>query len=136
MMSISTAEMCKFWKPTTKFTSIISRATKEASCITETRSGVTASTHEPTIDPTVRLYILESFKLSNVDSNCSIGISTLLKLAVTSFSRTILNFQKPVIWLRTENRINQTLVTEQLKEIKYLLKHVFYQVNKENHVSV
>lgn len=47
---------------------MISKATRLATCIAEIRRGVTAVTHEPTIEPTVRLYLLKSFNVTNVDS--------------------------------------------------------------------
>lgn len=55
-------------------------ATKEAASFAEPSRGVAAVTHEPAIDPTVRLYLFESFNLNKMFSNCSTSNISPLKL--------------------------------------------------------
>lgn len=50
-------------------TSIISRAVKHAFASDEAISGVTATMHDPEIDPTIRRYLFESLNLNTTDSH-------------------------------------------------------------------
>jgi hypothetical protein len=59
------------------FTSTISSAIKHAACFIEASRGIAAVIHEPAIDPTVLLYLLESFNLNEMLSHCSIFTKTL-----------------------------------------------------------
>lgn len=52
-------------------TSIIPSAVKHAAASAEAISGVTATRHDPAIDPTIRRYLLESLNLNMRDSNSS-----------------------------------------------------------------
>lgn len=52
-------------------TSTISSAVKHAAALAEAIRGVTATRHDPAIDPTIRRYLLESLNLNMTDSNFS-----------------------------------------------------------------
>lgn len=51
-----------------------SRAIKQAACWDEARIGVAAIRQEPTIDPTVLLYLLDSFNFKRTDSHDCISL--------------------------------------------------------------
>lgn len=54
-----------------KVTSIIASAVKHAATSAEDISGVTATRHDPEIDPTIRRYLLELLNLNTIDSHSS-----------------------------------------------------------------
>jgi hypothetical protein len=68
-ISCYNVESVKTFEP--KHTSIISREAKHISCLNEARRGIAAVIHEPAIEPTVRLYLLESFNLNEMTSHWS-----------------------------------------------------------------
>lgn len=69
LLFTSVANMLKCKTFQSKDTSIISKAAKHISCLIDARSGIAAVTHEPAIEPTVRLYLLESFNLNKMSSH-------------------------------------------------------------------
>lgn len=77
----------------------MSRAIKHAAWFSEVSSGVAAIKHEPAIDPTVLLYLLESFKLNKILSHFSMGVSTSSKHTPPSSPQQniIIKFQNLII---------------------------------------
>ena len=75
--------MRKYWgkKVQLESTSTMSKATKQAACFIEARRGVAVVKQEPAIDPTVLLYLLESFKLNKIASHCSALIISYARAA-------------------------------------------------------
>jgi len=87
-------------------TSTIFRATKHSSCFIEASSGIAAVKHEPAIDPTVLLYLLESFNLKSKFSHCS-AINIITKSFLNKHTHT-LNERTKFFCLqdRYQNQIN------------------------------